>query len=340
MDLRKYRAWNLLRRTKKRAVRRAQRRLDDFATQLIALRHHRVWGEPRLLDLAAAAQTPPLPYPQFIIIGAPKCGTSWLQGALGQHPNVIVVPDEIEYFSSNLDRYPLAWYHDLFAHRIRVLSGTKAAPYVVGEKSARYCAIPVDHIRLARHLLPEARLVLMTRDPVARCWSHVKQYYAKPRNREREGGDVLSVPRKRLFGFLTRTRVLGEFSLMIANWTSVYPPEQLLVVSQEHALANPRATFDAVLAHLGVTAGYDAAWIPLLAKQRNQGPNIRMPEDVAEFLGEMFADERRRLRALLDGRGVVNAAEISAAAGPASPETGESELSEPTGRRAPAVDQH
>jgi hypothetical protein len=341
MDLKKYRAWNLLRRTRKRALRRAQRRLDDLATQLIALRHHRVWGEPRLSDLVATGQISPLPHPHFIIIGAPKCGTSWLQGALGQHPNVIVVPDEIEYFSSNLDRYPLAWYRDLFQQRVKSQSRTKAAPYVVGEKSARYCSIPLDRIQLVRRLLPDVRLILMTRDPVARHWSHVKQYYAKPRNREREGGDVLSVPRKRLFGFLTRTRVLGEFSLMIANWTSVFPSEQLLIVSQEHALAHPRAAFDAVLAHLGVTATYDAASIRLLATQRNRGPSIRMPGDVVEFLEEMFAAERERLRELFGGRGIVSAAESAAAASRApSPEAGKPELPEHTGRLAAPIDQH
>jgi len=338
MDLKKYPAWNLLRRTKKRALRRAQRRLDALATQLLALRHHRVWGEPRLLDLAAAGRLAPLPYPQFLIIGAPKCGTSWLQGALGQHPNVIVVPDEIEYFSSNVDRYPLAWYRDVFRQRVAALSRTKASPFVVGEKSARYCSILPDRIRLVHRLLPHARLILMTRDPVARHWSHVKQYYAKPRNRARKGGDVLSVPRKQLFGFLTRSRVLGEFSLMIANWTSVYPPDQLLIVSQEHALAEPRATFDAVLAHLGVTAAYDAGSIRLLAKQRNQGPSIRMPGDVAEFLEAMFAAERQRLRTLLNSRGVVNAADIDSAIRHALPDTGDTELTEHAGLRERVVD--
>ena len=41
----------------------------------------------------------PLPRPDFVIIGAPKCGTSWLQRALAQHPDIVMVPDEIEYFS-------------------------------------------------------------------------------------------------------------------------------------------------------------------------------------------------------------------------------------------------
>ncbi|OFW51107.1 MAG: hypothetical protein A3G77_15905 [Acidobacteria bacterium RIFCSPLOWO2_12_FULL_68_19] len=294
---------------KKRFVRKVRRLHEGFTERLRALRHHSVWGEPRLLEMAAAGATTTLPYPHFIIIGAPKCGTSWLQGALGQHRHIIVVPDEIEYFSSNLDKYPLAWYLDHFAQRIRTESTGKATPWLVGEKSARYCSIPFDRIALVHRLLPDARLVLMTRDPVSRHWSHAKQYYSKPRVAKREGGDVLSVPRKRLFGFLTRTRILGEFSSMIANWTSVYPAERLLIVSQEHALASPRATFDAVLGYLGLPADYDPASIPLLSKQRNRGPSIPVPEDVAAFLDEMYAAERQRLRALLDNRAIVTAAE-------------------------------
>jgi len=299
-----------LRRTKKRLVRRGQRLYERWAVRALTLRHHRIWGEPRLLDLVAAGRATTLPYPHFIIIGAPKCGTSWLQGALGQHPHVIVVPDEIEYFSSKLDTYPLAWYLDLFKQRVRAASAQKASPWLVGEKSARYCSMSADRIQLVRRLLPDVRLILMTRDPVARHWSHVKQYYSKPRVAEKEGGDVLTVPRERLFGLLARTRILGEFSTMIANWTAVYPPERLLIVPQEHALAHPRAAFDAALAHLGVTADYDAASIRLLSKQRNRGPSIRMPDDVAEFLTEMFAAERQRLQALLGDRGITNAAEL------------------------------
>jgi hypothetical protein len=319
-------------RARKRLVRQAQRRLDDLAIQLIALRHHRIWGEPRLFDLSAAGHIARLPYPHFIIIGAPKCGTSWLQGALGQHPHVIVVPDEIEYFSSNLERYPLAWYRDRFAHRVTAQSRAKGAPYVVGEKSASYCSIPVNRIQLMHRLLPDVRLIMMTRDPVARHWAHVKQYYAKPRHQKPGWADVLAVPRRRLFSFLTRTRIFGQFPRMIANWTSVYPPGQLLIVSQEHAFAHPRATFDAVLGFLGVTTDYDASSASLLAKQRNQGPSIRMPDDVAEFLEGMFADDRQRLRALLGGRGIVSAAEIAPALRLASSlDTGETEPAEHAG---------
>lgn len=256
-----------------------------------------------------ADATARLPYPNFIIIGAPKCGTSWLQGALGQHPNVIVVPDEIEYFSSNIGKRPLTWYTDLFEERVRLLSGEKSTPFLVGEKSARYCSLPPDRIQLVHRLLPDARLVLMVRDPVSRHWAHAKQYFSKPRIAEREGGDVLSLPRERLFDFFGRTRMLGDFSAMISSWTAFYPPEKLLIIAQEHALANPRATFDAVLAHLHLPMDYDPASIRLLSKRRNRGPIIEMPADISDFLETMFASERRQVRDLLAGRGIITAPE-------------------------------
>jgi hypothetical protein len=250
-----------------------------------------------------------LPYPQFIIIGAPKCGTSWLQGALGQHAHVIVVPDEIEYFSSNFTRQSIEWYSSLFQVRVRELSAQKATPFLVGEKSARYCSLPPDRIQHVHNLLPDVRLVLMVRDPVSRHWAHAKQYFSKPRVIEREGADVLTLPRERLFDFFRRTRMLGEFAAMIDNWTSSYQPEQLLIVSQEFALANPRPTFDAVLTYLGLPTDYDPASIRLLRKRRNPGPVIEMPSDVSEFLEQMFVVERQQLRDLLAGRSIFTAPE-------------------------------
>jgi hypothetical protein len=123
-----------------------------------------------LQDLDAIGREAPrlshLPQPAFIIIG-PKCGTSWPRGALDQHPDILVVPDEIKYFSDFLDR-PVECISTISP------SGSprplRAQPRVLGEKSARYCAISPKRIRLIQRLLPDVRLILMTRDPVARHW--------------------------------------------------------------------------------------------------------------------------------------------------------------------------
>jgi hypothetical protein len=241
--------------------------------------------------------------PDFIIIGAPKCGTSWLQSVLNQHPNVLMIPDEIEYFSAH-DDYPIEWYFDHFAQRIAAANGQLPSSYVLGEKSAHYCSMTPERIRRVRDLLPDAQLILMTRDPVSRHWAHAKRYFEKRRFRDRQRA-ALVVPRKKLFDFFTRNQSLGEFSKIIANWTSNFPPEQLLIVSQERTLASPRETFDAVLGHIGIATDYDPSSLTFLSQQKNRGPKIEMPDDVAEFLEDMFAGERLRLRNLFDGKPFV-----------------------------------
>jgi hypothetical protein len=273
-----------LRRIRKVSARHLTDRLPSVSKQLQRLRY-RGWSG------SARAQTESSPaYPDFIILGAPKCGTSWLQGLLRQHPSVLMVPDEIEYFSMHPD-YPNEWYAEHFARCLASANGTPREEILLGERSARYCAIGSNEIRRCRELLPKAQLILMARDPVARHWAHAKKYFAKRRLRDPDHA-VLSISRKKLFDFFLEARPLGEFSRIIANWTSIYPSRQLLIVSQEATLASPRATLDAVLQHIGLSADYDPALFTLLSQQRNPGPRVDMPADVAEFLTEMFAAER------------------------------------------------
>jgi hypothetical protein len=291
-----------------KALRRFRRRSMNRLTRLPRSLRERLWRLlPRPINDMASVERDStrlahLPRPDFVIIGAPKCGTSWLQRALGQHPSITMVPDEIEYFSMHLN-YPVEWYLAYFARAARE---TKAlhVPQLLGEKSARYCAMEPDRITSVHRLLPNAKLILMTRDPVARHWSQAKRFFSKRRFNKREGG-VFGIPRNELFNFFERMRPLGEFSSMIANWTQLYPKERLLIVSQEKALERPREVYDAVLTHLGVSRDYDPAAIKRLQTATNSGPKLKMPDDISAYLESMFAGERDRLRALLNDRTAV-----------------------------------
>jgi hypothetical protein len=291
-------ASQVIRRLRKIFVRQVTDRIPGFRGRLQRLRYR-----PHKPRRSHAGELTRAPRPDFIIIGAPKCGTSWLQGVLNQHHNVIMVPDEIEYFSNHGD-YPVEWYYEQFAQQIASADRANSDSFLLGEKSAHYCSMPLDRIQRVRDLLPEARLILMTRDPVSRHWAHAKRYFEKRAFQQRETA-VLRLPRRKLFEFFTRNRALGEFSKIIANWTAVFPPEQLLIVSQEKTLAAPNLTFDAALKHLGLPVDYDGDALTLLSRQRNRGPRVDMPEDVAEFLEAMCATERQKLRNLFGNRSFV-----------------------------------
>lgn len=238
--------------TKQQFSRFARRHLGDSRKWFEAL----IDQERRRREIQAASPEGAIngqrPRPDFLIIGAPKCGTSWLGAALTRQSRILMVPDEVEYFSSHLDR-PLHWY---LAHFEQLLASDKAKrakpgdKLLLGEKSAGYCGLTPSRIRLVHRLLPDARLILMVRDPVKRHWSHAKRYFSKAK-KQRRGYESLS-SRQQLHRFFSRTRRFSEFSTMIENWTDVYPAGRLLIVSQEAAIADPLQTFDRVMRHIGV----------------------------------------------------------------------------------------
>ena len=218
-----------------------------------------------------------------------------------------MVPDEIEYFSS-YHFYPVEWYYEHFARRLAStdkVRGMKTC--ALGEKSAHYCSLPRERIKRIQELLPNVRLILMARDPVARHWAHAKRFFAKRQLRNPEVA-VLQVPRNTLLAFFEHQRPVGEFSKIIENWTALFPPEQLLILSQEKTLASPKTTYDAVLKHIGVSTDYDPRLITLMSRQTNQGPKVEMPQDIAEHLADMYASEQRWLREFFGNRQVAYAA--------------------------------
>lgn len=235
--------------------------------------------------------------PDFLIIGAPKCGTSWLRAVLAEHPEIIMVREEIEFFPDPITAR-LDWYAKHFANGSPFFDKRNAAyrnsydNCIIGEKSARYCAMPEGRINLVHRLLPNARLVLMIRDPVKRHWAHAKQHFAKKKQA------IEDLPREIVFRFFERTKSLSEFSKMKDRWSHIYGTESLLIVRQEDALAEPLGIARRTLLHLGISSDFDPDRARTLYRKKNVGRPVAMPDDIEEFLEHLFAQERQRLAEL------------------------------------------
>jgi hypothetical protein len=104
----------------------------------------------------------------FLVIGAQRCGTTWLATQLDAQPGVAMarpVRPEPKVFLDDLGpSQDLAWYEATwFGH---------ATPgQVLGEKSTSYLDRP-DAIPRVRALLGDVPLVVQLRDPVDRAVSH------------------------------------------------------------------------------------------------------------------------------------------------------------------------
>lgn len=106
--------------------------------------------------------------PTFLIIGAQRSGTTYLSSLLNAHPDVYMATPglpEPKFFSDDSEfEQGMDYYSDYwFRH-----AGDESAR---GEKSISYLDSGVAAMRIRRNL-PDAKLVLILRDPAIRAWSN------------------------------------------------------------------------------------------------------------------------------------------------------------------------
>jgi len=104
--------------------------------------------------------------PDFVIIGAPKCGTTILYHLLTKHPHVEPAAfKEPHYFDRLFDK-GTEWYRQCFPPS-RQKDGQRT---ITGEATPGYLFHPHAPKRMAR-VIPEARLIALLRNPVDRTYS-------------------------------------------------------------------------------------------------------------------------------------------------------------------------
>ena len=108
--------------------------------------------------------------PDFVVAGAMKAGTTWVDAALRQATDARLpsAAKELFFFDRHWDRGP-RWYERQFP-----TSG--AGP--VGEVASTYFASVTACERLAT-FAPEAAVVIVLRNPVDRSWSHFRHLIRK-----------------------------------------------------------------------------------------------------------------------------------------------------------------
>ncbi len=101
--------------------------------------------------------------PDFVVIGAPRSGTTALAWYLRAHPDLFLAKEKEVRFFDQRYRLGVDWYMRRFAdgrHR-----------KVVGEATPTYMYNPTAVARMAE-VIPEARLLAILRAPVDRAYSH------------------------------------------------------------------------------------------------------------------------------------------------------------------------
>src|SRR3990170_8700279 len=114
--------------------------------------------------------------PNFLIIGAHKSGTTSLYQYLRQHPQVfmpqLIEPSFFSYEGQNLQHNPSIRRHVITRFEDYVALFQEARGEIaIGEASPMYLKCPQSAVRI-KHYIPDARLIVILRNPVDRAYSH------------------------------------------------------------------------------------------------------------------------------------------------------------------------
>lgn len=176
--------------------------------------------------------------PDFMIAGAAKSATTWLQQSL-QGSDQIYMPDHEPHFFSRQYNNGMDSYHTLFS---------RARPGVLtGEKSNSYLTTPGADERIHRHL-PGIRLIFQLRDPVARAYSD----YCMLFRRGTVDGDIgrhLDPDRAANERFLSD----GCYADHLQRFFDLFGRQAILVLLYEDIRSDPQGNLDRLARHIGLT---------------------------------------------------------------------------------------
>lgn len=251
--------------------------------------------------------------PQFLIIGAMRSGTTSLYRYLCKHPLVVeAARKEVHFFDHNYQE-GFEWYARQFASRFSPLKGCgNRLRLITGEASPSYLLHPLAPARAAGHM-PDAKLIAILRDPVARAFSHYhhglrRQYESLPTFEEALDAEParLAHQRDRLVSEETQRSdpflwysycARGCYLDQLQEWLKFFPREKLLILISEDFYADPSTALRQVTDFLGLPK------MPAQASQsfrkHNESHYDGMNPETRQRLVEFFRPHNQRLAEFL-----------------------------------------
>jgi hypothetical protein len=222
--------------------------------------------------------------PDFVGVGTARSGTTWWDGLIAAHPDVARapgVPKEVHFFddrwADELDDQAIAEYHAFFARPAGKQAGEWTPGYMLDAWTPR----------LLRRAAPDARLLVLVRDPVER--------FRSGRTLAESRFTVGSTARAAANAAFGR----GLYADQLLRLWRAFPREQVLVLQYERCSDDPAVELRRTFAFLGLDP--DAAPTIDLGVRVNasQGPKSALTPWQADVLARRYAPENERLASLV-----------------------------------------
>jgi hypothetical protein len=249
--------------------------------------------------------------PSFLIVGAQRCGTTSMYKTLSGHPNILpaVLHKGAHYFDTGYAN-GAAWYRGHFPFSVKASAVKRRTGYqaITGESSPYYMFHPLAAQRIAADL-PDAKLIVLLRDPVERAYSahtHEQARGFEPEPFERaleleesriagEEERLLADPTYRSYhhqhnAYLTR----GHYVDYLERLEKVVGRERMFVIDSGDLFSDAEPIFDGLMSFLNLPA-----WRPANFGKHNARPRMDMSPALRTRLDDHFAPYDERLAAWL-----------------------------------------
>ncbi|NRG18315.1 sulfotransferase [Rhizobiales bacterium] len=189
----------------------------------------------------------------FLIIGATKSATTWLQRSLQADPKVFMPDPELHFFSREYNRGE-DWYLVRFEGRKR--------GQVTGEKSNSYLEDAQAAARISRSL-PNAKLIVQLRNPVDRAYSDYCMLY----RRGEVGRDIeryLDPANSQGMRFIEA----GEYYNQLQIYYQMFSAEQILITFYEAINTESERQLETVRSFLDLEPGQSGRFLQSKVKDK------------------------------------------------------------------------
>jgi hypothetical protein len=255
--------------------------------------------------------------PDFLCIGQQKAGTTWLYDQLAAHPSFWMPPvKELHYFNKGLrprarsgkserpgeeqrrkrdvsppdqqfaeaaqkvfgTSFDFPGYRALFAPKGALISGDITPGYSVLDRSE------IDRIAAA---LPDAKILLLVRDPLQRLWSMFRMQVAQ---KDFDAAVLQDWSQLKTLIEKKGTRTRSFATRLWKDWTAAAGPERVSFYFFDDIAAEPARVRAAIIDRLGGDPAQPSA-IPLDYNRHVFGEKLPMTDTIRGHLVSHFREE-------------------------------------------------
>ncbi|MCB0381791.1 MAG: sulfotransferase domain-containing protein [Psychroserpens sp.] len=182
------------------------------------------------------------------------------------------------YFSNYDDDWYLSLFNDIEGHK--------------GEITPSYSILEQDDVIKMHQLAPNAKIILLFRNPIDRAWSH---YRFKLQNSD-DFNPESKLNTETIIQFIESEEqsLRSNYLRTIENYSNVYPKNQILIGFYDSIYENPEALIHNITEFIGGESSVDYSNLDL-RRVENKSIHIDYPKEIEQYLKDKYYDQIKQM---------------------------------------------